>query len=217
MADDPTPLMRQYWELKSQVPGALLLFRMGDFYELFSDDAVEAAKILEITLTSRDKGKENALPMAGVPHHSVQGYIQRLLAQGKTVAIGEQTEHPAEAKKRGGAKAIVRREITRVFTPAVQFDSEGAQTTYLATAIPVESGDSKSTPPRFTLACLDPSTGEDDGPMQLDGGRQSGDLPGGMGCGLSEPRGSPRRGMRCVRSFTGLITTGEAAVAVRGP
>ncbi len=163
MADEQTPLMRQYWDLKSQVPDALLLFRMGDFYELFADDAVEAAKILEITLTSRDKGKENPMPMAGVPHHSIQGYIQRLLAQGKKVAIGDQTEDPAEAKKRG-AKSIVRREITRVFTPAVQFDSEGAQTTYLATAIPVEASptgkDSKATPARYTLACLDPSTGE---------------------------------------------------------
>ena len=166
---EQTPLMRQYWDLKSQVPDALLLFRMGDFYELFADDAIEAAKILEITLTSRDKGKENAMPMAGVPHHSIQGYIQRLLSQGKKVAIGDQTEDPAEAKKRG-AKSIVRREITRVFTPAVQFDSEGAQTTYLATAILVEStpgksgasksSDSKSTPARYTLACLDPSTGE---------------------------------------------------------
>ncbi len=153
--------MRQYWDLKSQVPDALLLFRMGDFYELFADDAVEAAKILEITLTSRDKGKENAMPMAGVPHHSIQGYIQRLLAQGKKVAIGDQTEDPAEAKKRGGSKAIVRREITRVFTPAVQFEAEGAQTAYLATAIPVDSAsDSKATPARYTLACLDPSTGE---------------------------------------------------------
>jgi DNA mismatch repair protein MutS len=157
-----TPLMRQYWDLKSQVPDALLLFRMGDFYEVFADDAIEAARILEITLTSRDKGKENPMPMAGVPHHSIQGYIQRLLAVGKKVAIGDQTEDPAEAKKRG-AKSIVRREITRVFTPAVQFDAEGAGTAYLATAIPVEisaSKDSKATPARYTLACLDPSTGE---------------------------------------------------------
>ncbi len=159
-ADELTPLMRQYWDLKSQVPDAILLFRMGDFYEVFAEDAIEAAKILEITLTSRDKGKENPMPMAGVPHHSIQGYIQRLLAQGKKVAIGDQTEDPAEAKKRG-AKSIVRREITRVFTPAVQFDSEGAGTAYLATAIPVEAKtDAKATPARFTLACLDPSTGE---------------------------------------------------------
>src|SRR3954463_2877131 len=105
MADDQTPLMRQYWDLKSQVPDAILLFRMGDFYELFADDAVEAAKILEITLTSRDKGKENPMPMAGVPHHSIQGYIQRLLKAGKKVAIGEQVEDPAKVT----GKAIVKR------------------------------------------------------------------------------------------------------------
>lgn len=155
-----TPLMKQYWDLKSQVPDALLLFRMGDFYELFADDAVEAARILEITLTSRDKGKDNPMPMAGVPHHSIQGYIRRLLEQGKKVAIGDQTEDPEEAKKRG-SKSIVRREITRVFTPAVQFEAEGAETAYLATAFAVGApGDSKASPARFTLACLDPSTGE---------------------------------------------------------
>jgi DNA mismatch repair protein MutS len=152
--------MKQYWELKSQAPDAILLFRMGDFYELFGDDAIEAARLLEITLTSRDKGKENPMPMAGVPHHSIQGYIQRLLDFGKKVAIGEQTEDPEEAKKRG-AKSIVRREIVRIFTPAVQFDAEGAQTAYLATAIAVAAkGESKASPSRFTLACLDPSTGE---------------------------------------------------------
>jgi DNA mismatch repair protein MutS len=155
-----TPLMKQYWDLKSQAPDAILLFRMGDFYELFGDDAIEAARLLEITLTSRDKGKENPMPMAGVPHHSIQGYIQRLLDFGKKVAIGEQTEDPEEAKKRG-SKSIVRREIVRVFTPAVQFDTEGAQTAYLATAIPVAAkGESKASPSRYTLACLDPSTGE---------------------------------------------------------
>src|SRR5271154_3685631 len=88
--EEQTPLMRQYNELKAKVPDSLLFFRMGDFYELFGDDAVEASKILEITLTSRDKNKENPMPMAGVPWHSSQGYIQRLLKAGKKVAIGEQ-------------------------------------------------------------------------------------------------------------------------------
>src|SRR3954469_23048057 len=115
-----TPLMKQFWEIKSQAGDALLLFRMGDFYELFGDDAVEAAKILEITLTSRDKNRPNPMPMAGVPHHSVQGYIQKLLAAGKKVAIGDQMEDPA-ASKAAGSK-IVRRELTRIFTPAVQFE-----------------------------------------------------------------------------------------------
>ncbi len=141
-----TPLMQQYWELKKEAGGALLLFRMGDFYELFGEDAVEASQILEITLTSRDRNKENPTPMAGVPHHSVQGYIQKLLRAGKKVAIGEQMEDP------GSTKTLVRREIVRILTPAVQFESEGSETAYLATAVLVEKN--------WVLACLDPSTGE---------------------------------------------------------
>ncbi len=148
---DDTPLMKQYWEIKAQAGDALLFFRMGDFYELFGDDAVEAARILEITLTSRDKNKANPLPMAGVPHHSAQGYVQKLLAVGKKVAIGEQMEDPA-ASKASGSK-IVKRELTRVFTPAVQFDLEGSQPVYLA--CPVRASDKT-----WALACLDVSTGE---------------------------------------------------------
>ena len=147
-----TPLMRQFHELKAQVPDALLFFRMGDFYELFGDDAVEAARILEITLTSRDKGKANPLPMAGVPHHSSQGYLQRLLKAGKKVAIAEQMEDPATVK---GGKTIVKRDIIRVFTPAVQFDHEGSEAQYLATALPVSGLEGA-----WALALLDASTGE---------------------------------------------------------
>ncbi len=150
MSAEATPLMKQYWELKNTVPDALLFFRMGDFYELFGDDAVEASRILEITLTSRDKGKANPLPMAGVPHHSVQGYLQRLLKAGRKVAIGEQMEDPA------AAKGIVKRDITRVFSPGVQFDLEGSEAAWLATALP-EPG---TAPERWTLACLDASTGQ---------------------------------------------------------
>jgi DNA mismatch repair protein MutS len=140
--ENQTPLMQQYWGLKNQVPDCLLFFRMGDFYELFGDDAVEASKILEITLTSRDKNKANPTPMAGVPHHSVQGYIQRLLKAGKKVAIGEQLEPPTPGK------AIVKRDITRIFTPGVHFDVEGASSNFLAAIY------------ESSLACLDVSTGE---------------------------------------------------------
>jgi DNA mismatch repair protein MutS len=146
-----TPLMKQYGELKAQAGDALLFFRMGDFYELFGDDAVEAARLLEITLTSRDKGKANPLPMAGVPHHSAGGYLQRLLKAGKKVAIAEQTEDPALVK---GSKAIVRREIVRFFTPAVNFEAEGSDSAYLATALPIPGT------LQWRLACLEPSTGE---------------------------------------------------------
>ena len=122
-----TPLMKQYWDLKAKVGDALLLFRMGDFYELFADDAVEAARLLEITLTSRDRNKPNPTPMAGVPHHSVQSYIQRLLKAGKKVAIGEQMEDPATVT----GKAIVRRDITRIFTPGIQFDARRSGSKFL--------------------------------------------------------------------------------------
>ncbi|MBI5139023.1 DNA mismatch repair protein MutS, partial [Candidatus Nomurabacteria bacterium] len=145
--EELTPLMKQYWELKKQAHDALLLFRMGDFYELFGDDAIEASKILEITLTSRNKNQENPIPMAGVPHHSVQGYIQKLLNYGKKVAIAEQMEAAKTA-------VLVKREITRFFTPAVQFEEEGIKTSYLATAAFTNESD------MWVLACMDPSTGE---------------------------------------------------------
>ncbi|MCC7440736.1 MAG: DNA mismatch repair protein MutS [Bdellovibrionales bacterium] len=152
LTDDLSPLMKQYSELKREAGDALLLFRMGDFYELFGEDAVTASRILEITLTSRDRNKPNPLPMAGVPHHSVQGYLQRLLQAGYKVAIGEQVGEPS-------AKAIVRREITRVFTPAVQFDLEGSESAYLVTAVRAEEA-RPGTQPLWTLACLEPATGE---------------------------------------------------------
>ena len=149
-----TPLLKQFWDLKSQAGDALLLFRMGDFYELFGDDAVEASRILEITLTSRDKGKANPLPMAGVPHHSIQGYIQRLLKAGRKVAIGEQMEDPSQLSGR----TLVRREITRVFTPGIQFDAEGNEANYLAAIVSHPSA--PGTEEQWLLACLDASTGE---------------------------------------------------------
>lgn len=148
---EDTPLMKQYWTLKEQAGDALLLFRMGDFYELFGDDAVVAARILEITLTSRDKNKPNPIPMAGVPHHAAQNYIQKLLNAGKKIAIGEQMEEAT------AGKGIVRREITRIFTPAVQFGVEGAEGSYLATAVPIASASSDMA---WTVALLDSSTGE---------------------------------------------------------
>src|SRR5688572_1143577 len=106
-----TPLMRQYHALKQQVPQALLMFRLGDFYELFYDDAVTAARELEITLTSRNKEKGQSVPMCGVPHHSAEGYIALLIQRGYRVAVCEQVEDPRFAKK------LVKREIARVITP----------------------------------------------------------------------------------------------------
>jgi DNA mismatch repair protein MutS len=117
MADAETPLMRQYHGLKQQVPGALLMFRLGDFYELFFEDAVTAARELEITLTARNKEKGNAIPMCGVPHHAAEGYIARLIQKGYRVAICDQMEDPRFAKK------LVKRELTRVVTPGTAMDA----------------------------------------------------------------------------------------------
>src|SRR4051794_6903062 len=112
-----TPLMRQYGTIKKQHPNALLFFRLGDFYELFFDDAVVASKELQITLTSRNKEKGVAIPMCGVPYHAAEGYIAKLIRKGFKVAICEQVEDPKIAKK------LVRREVTRVVTPGTAADN----------------------------------------------------------------------------------------------
>src|SRR5579872_5268308 len=111
MNEPATPLMQQYHAAKKQHPAALLLFRLGDFYELFYDDAVLASKILQITLTSRNKEKDQAVPMCGVPYHAAENYIARLIRAGHKVAISEQMEVPGPSKK------LVRREVIRVITP----------------------------------------------------------------------------------------------------
>jgi DNA mismatch repair protein MutS len=108
--------MAQYLAIKAQHQDALLFFRMGDFYELFFEDAVRAAEILDITLTARGEHNGEPIPMAGVPYHAAEGYLARLIKSGERVAVCEQTESPAEAKKRG-SKAIVNREIVRIVTP----------------------------------------------------------------------------------------------------
>src|SRR5258705_1467342 len=117
MSEPSTPLMRQYAGIKKEHPSALLFFRLGDFYELFFDDAVVAARELQITLTSRNKEKRMAIPMCGVPYHAAEGYISKLIRRGFKVAICEQMEDPRLAKK------LVRREVTRVVTPGTAADS----------------------------------------------------------------------------------------------
>src|SRR5690242_15456113 len=109
--------MRQYHSIKEQVPAALLMFRLGDFYELFYEDAVTAARELEITLTARNKEKGQAIPMCGVPFHAAEGYISKLIQKGYRVAICDQVEDPRFAKK------LVKREITRVVTPGTATES----------------------------------------------------------------------------------------------
>jgi DNA mismatch repair protein MutS len=114
---DLTPMMRQYHAVKQETPDALLLFRLGDFYELFFDDAVTASRELEITLTARNKERDNPVPMCGVPYHAADGYIARLLRKGYKVAICDQMEAPQKGVK------LVKREVTRVITPGTITDT----------------------------------------------------------------------------------------------
>ena len=111
-----TPMMAQYLEIKADHPGSLLFYRMGDFYEMFFDDAVAAAEALDIALTKRGQHDGQDIPMCGVPVHAAEGYLLTLIRKGFRVAVCEQMESPAEAKKRG-AKSVVKRAVTRVVTP----------------------------------------------------------------------------------------------------
>ena len=113
-----TPMMQQYWEIKETCPTAILFYRLGDFYEMFFDDAKLASRVLELTLTGRDCGEEERAPMCGVPYHSAEGYIAKLVERGYKVAICEQVEDPKEAK------GIVKREIIRMITPGTLTESE---------------------------------------------------------------------------------------------
>jgi len=149
MSDFSTPLMRQYSAIKERHPNALLLFRLGDFYELFFEDAVVASKELQITLTSRNKEKGVAIPMCGVPYHAAEGYIAKLVRRGFRVAICDQMEDPRLATK------LVKREVTRVVTPGTAIDSqilEPRENNYLA-ALAERDGS-------VGLAFVDLSTGD---------------------------------------------------------
>src|SRR5262245_4887465 len=115
-AGPSTPMMAQYLEIKAANPDCLLFYRMGDFYEMFFDDAETASRALGITLTRRGKHQGADIPMCGVPIHAADQYLQKLIALGFRVAVCEQIEDPAEARKRGG-KAVVRRDVIRLVTP----------------------------------------------------------------------------------------------------
>ena len=152
-ADHPaaqTPMMRQYLSAKGEHPDAIVLFRMGDFYETFFEDAVDCARLLELTLTSRNKKDADPIPMAGVPHHALWSYVPRLLNAGRRVAVCEQVEDPRTAK------GIVKREVVRVITPGVVFDPrslDAAQNNFLAAIARDEQGS-------FGVGWIDVSTGE---------------------------------------------------------
>jgi DNA mismatch repair protein MutS len=151
MKSEDTPLMQQWREVKTRHPDALVFFRVGDFYELFNEDAEEGARLLELTLTSRNNGSSRA-PMAGVPAHALDTYLQRLIALGRRVAICDQVEDPAQAK------GIVRREVTETVTPGTVFSDsllDARRNNYLAAV----AGD-PADPEPVGLALADLSTGE---------------------------------------------------------
>jgi DNA mismatch repair protein MutS len=156
-----TPMLEQYFEIKRQVPDTILFYRLGDFYEMFYEDAEKAAPILDLVLTARGKGQEHEAPMCGVPYHSADGYIAKLIRSGFRVAICEQTEDPAQAK------GLVRREIVRIVTPGTATEStivERESCYLLATCVAPHAsrGDSAAEAPAATLgaAYLDVSTGD---------------------------------------------------------
>src|SRR5688500_9200675 len=115
-ASAPTPMMTQYLALKREAGDCLLFYRMGDFFELFFDDAKQASAVLDIALTSRGEHGGAPIPMCGVPVHAAESYLARLIKAGCRVAIAEQVESPEEARKRGGSKALVARDIVRFVT-----------------------------------------------------------------------------------------------------
>ena len=151
MSEPTTPLMQQYHAIKARYPHALLLFRLGDFYELFYEDAIIAARELQITLTSRNREKGQPIPMCGVPYHAAEGYIARLIRAGFKIAICDQMEQPGQGKK------LVRRDVVRVITPGTATDGallDARENNFLASVAKHASGSP------IGLAFVDLSTGE---------------------------------------------------------
>ncbi|MBP9771067.1 DNA mismatch repair protein MutS, partial [Candidatus Gracilibacteria bacterium] len=143
-----TPMMAQYREIKEKYQDCILMYRLGDFYEMFFEDALEASKILQITLTSRNKNGENSAPMCGIPFHALEGYLCKLTRAGRKVALCDQMTQP-------DGKGIVQREVVRVVTPGTTFDEniiEQKANNYVAAIVTDKS--------RFALAYADVTTGE---------------------------------------------------------
>ncbi|MGG6893394.1 MULTISPECIES: DNA mismatch repair protein MutS [Rhizobium] len=152
-----TPMMEQYIEIKANNPGSLLFYRMGDFYELFFEDAIDASRALGITLTKRGQHMGQDIPMCGVPVHAADDYLQKLISLGFRVAVCEQVEDPAEAKKRGG-KSVVRRDVVRLVTPGTITEEKllsPSESNYLMTLTRIRGG----AEPQLALAWIDISTG----------------------------------------------------------
>ena len=198
----PTPMMEQYIEIKTANPDCLLFYRMGDFYELFFADAETASRALGITLTKRGKHLGEDIPMCGVPVHAANDYLQKLIALGHRVAVCEQLEDPAEAKKRGG-RSVVRRDVVRLVTPGTITEEtllDSGRSNYLAT-VARSRGTGEGGGDRFAIAWIDISTGEFR-VAETDGGRLAADIA----------RIDPRE----VLLPDGLLADAAAAALVRG-
>ena len=144
-----TPMMQQYMQTKKEYPDCILFYRLGDFYEMFFDDALTASRELEITLTGKNCGLEERAPMCGVPYHAVDGYLNRLVSKGYKVAICEQVEDPETAK------GLVKREVVRIATPGTNLDMQALDETknnYIMCVVYIED--------RFGMSIADVTTGE---------------------------------------------------------
>ncbi len=144
-----TPMMEQYFQIKKNYPDTLLLFRMGDFYEVFFEDARKTAQLLNITLTHRGKIGDTPIPMAGIPHHAAPVYIDRITNQGMKVAICEQIQDPKDAV------GIVKRGVTQVVSPGMPFDldkTQGSDHRFMVTSLKVQNA--------YYLVALDFTTGD---------------------------------------------------------
>ncbi len=171
-----TPFMQQYFDAKSKYPDALLFFRMGDFYELFHEDAVIAAEALDIVLTARGKGREGEeIPMAGVPHHAAAGYLARLLEKGFKVAICEQLADPKTVK------GIVPRGVVRVVTPGLALEPDSLDAKADNYLVAVHAGSPRG------LAALEMSRSD------LEGLRRGGRRRAARGAGPARPARGPAR------------------------
>ncbi|MEG0552140.1 MAG: DNA mismatch repair protein MutS, partial [Carnobacterium sp.] len=145
-----TPMMVQYLGIKKQYPDAFLFYRLGDFYEMFNEDAIKASQLLEVTLTSRNRNAENPIPMCGVPYHAARGYIDVLIEKGYKVAICEQVEDPKTAK------GMVKREVVQLITPGTAIESKNMDAKSNNYLVALSITDTN----QFNLAYADLSTGE---------------------------------------------------------
>ena len=155
MATAKSPMMQQFEAAKARCPGAIVLFRMGDFYELFGADAREAAALLDLTLTSRDKGPD-AVPMAGFPHHQLDPQLVKLVAAGRRVAICEQVDDPKTTK------GLLRREVTRIVTPGIAADEsllDPTRSNWLLALLPERQRGQSDDAARIGLAWIDVAAG----------------------------------------------------------